>query len=716
MLGFGLSGPAALDPGDRGAATWGAAAAQTGGAITPVQPARTIPSTNVYGVVGGIETPGADHQPAGQMTTSIMHFSGTTRATLTFQITDRLAGSFRYAGIQGYNLGGSTRYDRSFDVRFLLLREGKHLPAVTIGLQDFAGTGVYSGEYIVATKTLTPSFKVSAGVGWGRFAGDSFRDRLRNLDIGRGGVPDTGSWFRGGVKPFGSIEWQTPLSGLTFKAEYSPDTYVVESRQGVYDRRSPLNLGLEYQRGDKVRWGLYYLNGDQLALNVSLSFNPARPPAPSGLEKAPLPVALRRPALKPGQRYDESWTAVAGAAEQLRPALAAQLEAMDLEMDGLAVSGREATLYLVNKTYIAQAQAVGRAARAMSRALPASVETFRIVLVSEDLPVARVSLDRSTLERAEYDTFGPELLRAASVIDSAPVRPPLGFGYAGGAYPRFTWAIAPAVRTSFFDPDSPLRAELSLRARASYTLTPGLSVTGSILKPLVGNLDQIRRGGGANPQVPRVRSFSASYFREGDPALERLSLDYLFKLHPDFYGRVSVGYLETMYGGVSAELLWKPANSRLALGAEINYARQRDFEQRLGFRDYDVLTGHLSAYYAFDNGFQAQIDAGRYLAGDWGGTFTVNRQFRNGWKVGAFFTLTDIPFRDFGEGSFDKGILLEIPLQWAIGNATRRSFKTALRPLTRDGGARLNVQNRLYGIVTETDGLAVGDTFGRVFR
>jgi len=78
-----------------------------------------------------------------------------------------------------------------------------------------------------------------------------------------------------------------------------------------------------------------------------------------------------------------------------------------------------------------------------------------------------------------------------------------------------------------------------------------------------------------------------------------------------------------MFGGVSGEILWKPTSSNLALGIEINYARQRDFDSQLGFLDYGVVTGHASAYLTWGNGFFTQVDVGRYLAGDWGATFTL---------------------------------------------------------------------------------------------
>jgi hypothetical protein len=150
-----------------------------------------------------------------------------------------------------------------------------------------------------------------------------------------------------------------------------------------------------------------------------------------------------------------------------------------------------------------------------------------------------------------------------------------------------------------------------------------------------------------------------------------------------------------MFGGVSGELLWKPVGSRLALGVEANYVKQRAFSG-LGFQDYSVATGHASAYYEFGNGYLGQVDVGRYLAGDIGATVTLAREFENGWKVGGFFTLTDVSSEDFGEGSFDKGINLTIPVNWFLGTPTKQTNSMTIRPIQRDGGQRLEVPGRLY--------------------
>ena len=119
-----------------------------------------------------------------------------------------------------------------------------------------------------------------------------------------------------------------------------------------------------------------------------------------------------------------------------------------------------------------------------------------------------------------------------------------------------------------------------------------------------------------------MRSDGGLYAEHGDVALERLTLAWFARPGENLYSRVTIGYLERMHAGVSGELLWKPADSKLALGAELNYTKQRDTDGAFGFGEYnyDVVTGHVSAYYDFGNGYLGQLDVGRYLAGDVGAT------------------------------------------------------------------------------------------------
>jgi hypothetical protein len=60
------------------------------------------------------------------------------------------------------------------------------------------------------------------------------------------------------------------------------------------------------------------------------------------------------------------------------------------------------------------------------------------------------------------------------------------------------------------------------------------------------------------------------------------------------------GYLETMYGGAGAEVLYRPVDSNWAFGIDANYVKQRDWrsaQDMMKFTDYSVKTGHLTAYW-----------------------------------------------------------------------------------------------------------------------
>lgn len=422
---------------------------------------------------------------------------------------------------------------------------------------------------------------------------------------------------------------------------------------------------------------------------------------------------LRRPPPAAGG-YATAWAGSPVSVATLREGVAEALDDEGLRLEAFAASPTAVEIGVVNERYDASAQAVGRAARVLSRTMPPSVETFTIVPVRDGLALSAVTLRRSDLEDAVIEPGGTEGLQSVARV-SRPGRLVPG-AIAEDAYPRYSWAIGPYTRFSYFDPGQPVRYELGARAGARLDLAPGLIVQGSVAQPLASTIDDIDADALGTSGLPRVRTDFPLYGRDLGPDLQALTAAYYTRLGGDVYGRVTAGYLERMFGGVSTEVLWKPVNSRLGLGVELNYARSRDYDQGFGFQDYDVFTGHASAYYRLDYGFTAQVDAGRYLAGDWGATFGLARTFANGWVVGGFFTLTDATAEEFGEGSFDKALVLSIPVSWFTGRPDRSRLSTTIRPVTRDGGARLAVDGRLYGILSPYDRGEIDETWGRVLR
>lgn len=603
----------------------------------------------------------------------------------------------------------STYYDRSFDLRYQIVEEGRFVPAIAVGLQDFVGTGLLAGEYLVATKNVLPGLKVTAGLGWGRLGshgaiGSPFGVR-DPVVVGTGGTVNAGQWFRGPAAPFGGFEWA--ISDVwTAKAEYSSDAYAEESGlRGTFDRKSSLIVGIEYQPNPNFRLGAYHMYGSEFGLAMHVLIDPKRRPTVFVLDGAPEPVKPRPSRQSDPEAYDRGWVSQPSADTVLLRNLNRRLDQDGLEVEAIGNDGVTARVRVVNVRYDATSQVIGRVARAMANVLPASVEVFEILPVVNGIPAARVTVRRSDLESLEYASNATEAMRARVGMSDAGTGASAGLTYDPERFPRFTWSLAPYFRASYFDPDQPIRADVGARLSLQYDLAPGVVLSGAIAKRLAGNLSESTRI--SDSVLPHVRSDAVIYDREGDPSIEYLNAAWYFRPGRDLYGRVTAGYLESMYAGVSAEMLWKPVDSRFALGVEVNYARQRDFDQLFKLRDYDVITGHVSGYYEFAEGFHAQLDVGRYLAGDVGATLTLTREFENGWRIGAFATRTDVSAAEFGEGSFDKGITLSVPLTWGLGTPSARSVGVTLRPVLRDGGARLGVGGRLYESVRgyHVDGL-----------
>ncbi|UWQ62449.1 YjbH domain-containing protein [Leisingera caerulea] len=692
-------------------------------ALTAAAPALAqAQSTSAYGTPGLIDTPTAEMYPDGTLAFTSGMLDQTLRATMTFQLLPWVHGSFRYAVIEDFDGdGANNRYDRSFDLHFLLREEDARAPALALGLRDFGGTGIYASEYIVATKTIRDRLKLTGGIGWGRMAGrGSFSNPLGVLsnrfktraDSNAGGIAETGqldfgNWFRGDAALFGGASWAYS-DRLTLLAEYSPDLYTKERDRIGFEVSSPFNFGAQYRLKNGAQLTAAYMYGTTLGLSYSYFIDPRQSVTPGGQGASPPPLLpIDRVALASWNLPD-----AAAAPDRRQQVLARTLEQEGLRLVYLEDAGQTLRIGVENGTYGQAAQAVGRAARVLANTQPAQVQSFDIALMSNGVPLSSVRINRQDLYELEHDPDGAwRSFARAEISDSIPLAEG---GLASGAYPHFSYRLGPYLQASFFDPDAPLRYEIGARLGLDYTVSPGLSLSAGLRQPAAGNLDDSQRE--SNSVIQRVRSDWGLYAQQSDLRMEHLTAEYIWRPGTDLYARTTAGYLETMYGGLSAELLWFPPGSRLALGAEMNYVRQRDFDVLFGFQDYSVATGHVSAYYDLPGDYHAQLDAGRYLAGDYGATVTLDREFSNGFKVGAFFTLTTVSFDDFGEGSFDKGIRLEIPVSWLTGRPSRDRLAQVIRPVLRDGGARLNVRNRLYGVTREARAQQLVRGWGRFLR
>ena len=140
----------------------------------PVEPGPT--STN-FGETGLLEMPTARFMPEGTLKMGINSFYPYEVTSLSASPFSWLEAVFRYTEIKNQKYGdfaysgNQTLKDKGFDVKFRLIKERKYLPNVALGLRDLAGTGLFSSEYIVASKQID-DFDISLGIAWGALGRD----------------------------------------------------------------------------------------------------------------------------------------------------------------------------------------------------------------------------------------------------------------------------------------------------------------------------------------------------------------------------------------------------------------------------------------------------------------------------------------------------------------------------------------------------------------
>lgn len=648
------------------------------------------------GASGLIDMPTAQMLPDGE---TAWTFSGSETAysgTLTFQMLPNFETSVHFTTINEWD--GGALNDQSLDIKYQIFAESGNMPSLAIGFRDFLSNGAFSSEYIVASKDVGHGLTVSGGLGWGRLGSNNPVLALGTRPAPSGTGVDFDHFFQGDAALFAGVEWDTPVKGLSFKAEYSSDAYTGEQAFGSFAPASPFNFGVEYEAIRGVSIGGYYNYGTDFGIRLTLSGNPNNPVVSPDLGLGPVPVNPR----PVGSDRNGTWTQNEMARNIIINALAPVFAAEGIVVEEAKISGNTIDLYVTNTSMPQTTKVIGRIARTLSVALPHSVEVFRITPVSNGVATTTVEIKRVDLEaQVERPNAGPESWQTTQFTDAANS---LGEGaWQREVDEKFTWALSPdfAINTSGTDDATDL--DILLRAEANYRFSRKFALNGSISQELFSTSD-----------APDGSAFAVA--GSGGPRLDRLTADYTFKLNPSTYARVSAGYLEPRFGGITTEVLWMPTNQNWGLGAEVSALQQRADNDFFGFADYQTVTGHGSIYW--DTGFhglEAQVDVGRYLAGDIGSTVSLSRRFDNGWEVSGFVTITDMPFADFGNGNFANGISISIPLRWTLPMETRSSAGLSLET-SGNGGARLVSTDRLYSTIRDYDVLDFNETWGAYWQ
>jgi hypothetical protein len=382
-----------------------------------------------------------------------------------------------------------------------------------------------------------------------------------------------------------------------------------------------------------------------------------------------------------------------------------ELKKEGFTVEAVSLEGFRVTVYGSSRKFRFLSKNLGRAFRVIANNIPTEIEELSIITVRTGMQINEITIQRNEIEKATLGNGSVEEIWVSGEVEngSDDFFLPENAVRNKDRYPSTNWLINPKIRTHLGGPSQFLLYQFFITAGFDFQLMPGLNATGRLRRNIYNNFGKIKFG--SSSVLPHVRTDIKEYLQETkDFSISRFQGDYFFKPVNDWYGRVSAGLFEGMFGGYGVEVLHRPFKSRFAVGVDVNKVWKRGFEQRFKFQDYTVKTGHLNLYYELPwKNISASAHIGQYLAGDRGITIQGSREFDSGVIFGLWSTFTDVPAEVFGEGSFDKGFYIRIPFDLFLTKSTTQKGTFAFRPITRDGGARLGMESRLYGIVTSAN-------------
>lgn len=675
-------------------------------------------SLNQYGHVGVLQTPTARDLGEGWFGGGVSVFSPYRTIFFHAQPLQWLSGNFRFAEVTNRDFSFvdafpleeqqrqvSRRFtDKGVDIHLRVFDESDWMPAVALGFIDLAGTGLFASEYLVASKRIF-NFDFHLGLGWGRLGSASdfdnplgrisedFRTRPR-AGSGFGGQFELDTYFKGDTALFGAVQW-TPFSGpLTLFAELEGNDYQSEPLQNPQEQRSRVNVGANLALGEHVDLAVGWLRGETLTGRLSVMGGLGMT---SGPDKVRRPLARPIPAFRNLDLWAESQSLDAPTVERLRR----DMKRQGIRLHAISDTPGSAlvTVWYSHTMGNDEALAAGRVARSLLRKTGRAYEQYELIEVVAGVESVRMRFRRDTFHQAvtgdlplrEFAESVQVMPTAVGMQQRAQYRDLL-------EYPAFSTALNPQLRSNIGGPDAFFVGQLLARLSGTVQLQANWSASAAIGINMLDNISDARLRQRFPSRLPRVRSNVGDYLREGrDAYLAQLDTNYIFGIAPDLYGRVSAGIFEEMFGGIASELLYRPSLGSWAVGLELARLRQREFEQLLGFQAYETTTVLVSYYQELPwKGMRLKLTGGRFLAGDRGVRVELSREFQNGLRFGVFATPTDASTEDFGEGSFDKGFYLNIPIELFSTGSGRGSADFVFRPLSRDGGQSAATGRSLY--------------------
>lgn len=562
---------------------------------------------------------------------------------------------------------GQSYKDKGFNAKFLLKEESNYYPQLAIGFSDFVGTGIFSGEYLVASKTIS-NLELTLGVGWGIYSNglksknpfiylsDSFKERSERY-IDEAGEVESDNYFSGEkASIFTSVTYS--LNDHKFYIQQNP-LDLSSSRFNNPKKNSKYIVGYKFYGLDYFKPSISLEDNGNLNFSFEASLNFSKisnnnfkePEIKRNVKLLDFIEALQKNELSLKEIYTDE--------------------------DGIVNVG------IRQNNYRNLDKSISNTASSLKYSNIEGVDEIIVKNYSFGKEVARDYINLKDFDQKPIQKSKKQLRNSIFKNEEN--------------FPRTTTNFYPSLKTLIASRESFLSYGINLNLANTVFFSEASYLETTITTSLSNNFDELSLPP-INTYPNQVRSDIKDYYKVpgNKPFIQKMEYNYFTSINDDYFS-VKAGLFESMFGGIGFEYLHFNRFTNFAYGAEIFKVRKRDYDQRFNFLDYEAVTGHLNFYYYlpyFD--LTSHLSFGKYLAGDKGGTLDFSRRFKNGFKVGAFFSITNVTKEQFGEGSFDKGIYFSIPIK-SFANNSSTSFRW--RPLTKDPAQKLGLDTRLFNVI-----------------
>ena len=582
------------------------------------------------------------------------------KITMTSFPYDWMEASFFYTNIQGRpycsqsfdSVCQQDYKDKGFNFKFRIKEEGLW-PAIAVGINDIAGTGFYSSEYIVGSYGINRT-DFHFGIGWGALNGsdESFKNPLVYLYDGfnnrpsktedKGGQFQPGRYFSGKTaSPFFGIS-HAVNKNLLFKLEY--DSTLTPGRIGYELPKENFSYGIEYTFRNNFTIGILNERGNYTSLKFIYKNNPQ-----SGADR-----------FKPQKAYPKE-------GDNKYTKLIKNLNANSIGVDSIIETPDFIGLELTQFTH----------------------PNLDIVEQIIDFSAYDAGIDKEIKKELKVAS-----LKGVSEIDEE-LKRNSELIYQRDTSIRFNTNTNFKIRPFFAAREGFFKWSLLLENDSEFIIKDNFFFTSNLKFSIDDNFDDLTIPP-KDTYPAQVRSDVKDYLRNIDEGIivGRAQFDYHLTPKKNHHIMLTAGILEDMFMGYGFEYLYLKEEYNYGIGFEVFDVQKRDHMMKFGTLDYKNTVSSINYYYRNTNiiPFDLKISTGEYLAGDKGTTFEMSRKYLNGMEFGVFASFTDVTSEQFGEGTFDKGIFFNIPV---YGNFINYTW----RPLTKDPGAKLNRKHTLHDLL-----------------